>query len=86
MNQVEERGEQDADDEEKRMKEEFINNIIKEFSVVTEDDDMGKLANKLGPANLTGIPQLRDNTTKPFITEHSRAIIAFYQKCECAKI
>ena len=86
MNQVEGRGEQETDDEEQRMKEEFINNIVKEFSVVTEDDDMGKLANKLGPADLTGIPQLIDKTIKPFITEHSRAVLAFYQKCEYAKI
>ena len=65
------------------MKEDFINNIIREFSVVTEDDDIGMLANKLGAANLTGIPQLKDSTVGPYITEHSTAVVTFYQKCEC---
>ena len=84
MNPVEGRGEGGADEEEKRMKEEFINSIIKEFSVVTEDDDIGMLANKLGAADLTGIPQLRDNSIGPFIAEHGTAIVTFYQKCEYA--
>ena len=68
------------------MKEEFINNIVKEFSVVTEDDDIGMLANKLGAADLTGIPQLRDNTAGPYVAEHSTAVVTFYQKCECTEM
>ena len=73
-----------ADDDEKRFKEEFINSIINEFSSVAEDDEMGKLANKLGAANLTGMAQLTDISIGPFINEHHSAVVTFYQKCECA--
>ena len=72
----------DNDDEEKRMKEEFIKNIIKEFSVVTEDDEVGMLANKLGAADLSDIPQLTDKSVGSFLAEYKNAVVTFYQRCE----
>lgn len=85
LNPIEEHG-AGENDEEKRFKEEFINSIINEFSAVTEDDDIGMLANKLGTADLTGVPQLTDNSIGSFITEDNFAIVTFYQKCEYALI
>lgn len=86
LSPLESAGVKGDEDEEKRRNEEFINNIIKEFSAVTEDDDIGMLANKLGPADLTGIPQLTDKSVGPFLAEHNTAIVTFYQKCECTLI
>lgn len=87
LNPVEEHGGADDDDHEKRMKEEFINSIIKEFSAVTEDDEMGLLANKLGAADLKGISQLTDKSVGPFLDKYSNAIVTFYQRwCVVSKV
>lgn len=83
---AEEVGPGDDDDEEKRAKEEFLKDIIAEFSTVSEDDEMGMLANKLGAADLKDVPKLTDNSIGPFITKHNTAIVTFYQNCEYALI
>jgi len=83
LNPIEKHGRgDDDDDEEKRRKEEFINSIVSEFSAVAEDDEIGMLANRLGAADLTGIPKLTDNSIGPFLTEHKTAVVTFYQNCE----
>ena len=89
MNPIEGRGavsDGDDEEEEKRMKEEFIKSIIKEFSAVTEDDEIGMLANKLGAADLSTIPQLTDKSVETFFAEYNNAIVTFYQRCEYALV
>lgn len=75
----------DEADEVKLRQDEFVRQLLSEFMIIEEDDQMGLLANRLGAADISSTPQLTDITTGSFISQHETAIVTFYQKCELTK-
>jgi len=72
----------DEADEVKLKQDEFVRQLLSEFTTIEEDDQMGLLANRLGAADINSTPQLTDTTTGSFISQHKTAIVTFYQKCK----